>query len=216
MLNEMRSRGAEGKTKVKKERERGKRDLAVRKTEMTEENPFLLNHALCCFLPLIVTQLTCHLTGHFLYFSSPKPTSLNHCFPHLYSPQWLRIYLCFSPKLHHTHSVPHTHSCSYRNIFFAIYLLVLMHQTVRDLLSLLPFSSIPFCSLYEEKYLFSFIKAFYPWERENLLCLQYRECVCVYVCVRGMWSNARGYYEETEMRQEIPLIGNKTPSYLFK
>lgn len=125
------------------------------------------------------------------------------------------VFWCLTAS--HSHSVSHTSIHTSRKCFFVIYLLGLKPQTVRGLLSALLFASFPSCYSYTEKYLFSFIKAFYPWERKTAVSASECVCVCVHACVSGgMWSNAGGYYDETEMRQEIPLIGNKTPSYLFK
>lgn len=53
---------------------------------------------------------------------------------------------------------------------------------------------------------FHLSKPFTP-ERERKIAVS--AILSVRACVRGMCSDAGGYYEETEMRQEIPLIGNK-------
>lgn len=124
----------------------------------------------------------------FLTMSSPKSLSTYLCFNLQSYTEFDKVFLC------HIFACIEASNCQRPPVTSAIF-----------------FSPHLFL-IWRKKYLFSFIKALYPWERKKLQCLRYPVCVCV----RGMWSSAVGYYEETPMRQEIPLIGNKTPSYLFK
>ena len=78
---------------------------------------------------------------------------------------------------------PHTLT---QRCFFVIYLLVLRHQNVRGLLSLLPFSSPPFCSLYEEKvFIFIYQSLTPPRDGKIAVSAILSVCVCVCVCVSG-------------------------------
>lgn len=73
---------------------------------------------------------------------------------------------------------------TYTSAAFVVDLLVLRHQTVRGLLSLAISPPALLFLLYEEKYLFPFIKAFYPRERGNC-CVGISGCVCMCECVGG-------------------------------
>lgn len=70
MLNEMRSGGAEGKTKVERESE-GSIYATLKSEKQTDDGGEPVSSKSCSvlFFPLIVTQLTCQPTGHLLLSS---------------------------------------------------------------------------------------------------------------------------------------------------
>lgn len=102
-----------------------------------------------------------------------------------------------------------THTCTHCSLFLCHIFASIEASTSH----FLPFSSLSFCFLCKEESIYVHLSKPHTLEREKLQCLQYSECVSV---CQGTGRNALGYYEETLMRQEIPVIGNKTPSYLFK
>lgn len=180
------------KTKV----EKGGLWMTLQAQEQTEkeENWFSLNHV-CAFFFFFATH--CYSSN----VSAHRPVAIS-CSPPLFltfiPPQWLKMCVCFSAKLHHTQ--PLFHELFPPRIFTCSEASNCQRPPVTSAIF-----SFPPSSSYEEKYLFSFIKASYLWGGRKLQCLQSSACAHVW----GECSDAGGYYGETEMRQEIPLIGNK-------
>lgn len=170
---------------------------------MKEEKPVSSKSSVVFFPPFTVNVSACRPPA-----IAPFSSKSLHQRLHFYSPRWLKMWLCFSAKLHHAQTqkrfLCHIFACSEASncrrshvtsaifIFFFFFSLLLIWRKVFIFIyqSLLPLRG-----------------------KEKLQCLQY------WVCVRvsgGCAAMLGVIMKRLKCDRRFLWLGIKTPSYLFK